>query len=144
MMCSCFFYIFPGYQKYFATPSEARKSKANENSRCSTRESAIDVVSSSKKSLTPACTSTGTMKIRGVTLRDLGRPLTRSKGVILSCYLDSHVVTLEQNCECIESVELTYYCSFQGYKNQLMHMDLSEGGEECNPGGLTSVLVKQI
>ena len=82
-MCSCFFYIFPGYQKYFATPSGLRKGKANENSRCSALESAIDVVSSRKKSLTPACTTTGTMKVRGVTLRDLGRPLTRSKGVIL-------------------------------------------------------------
>jgi hypothetical protein len=45
--------------------------------------------------LTPACTSTGTMKVRGVTLREHGRPLTRSKGVILTCYLDSRVVTLE-------------------------------------------------
>jgi len=110
-MCSCFFFIFPGYQKYFATPSGVREGKANENSRCSALESAIDVVSSRKKSLTPACTSNGTMKVRGVTLRDLGRPLTRSKGVILSCYLDSHVVTLEQNCVCIETVELTYWCS---------------------------------
>jgi len=83
------------------------------------------------------------MKVRGVSLHDLGRPLTRSKRVILSCYLNSHVVTLEQNCVCTETVELTY-CSFQGYKNQLMHLDLSEGGEECNPGELTSVLVKQI
>jgi hypothetical protein len=32
----------------------------------------------------------------------------------------------------------------QGYKNQLMQMDLSEGGEECNPGELTSVHVEQI
>lgn len=82
-----------GYQKYFATPSAVREGKANENSRCSALESAIDVVSSRKNSLTPA----GTVKVRGVSLHDLRRPLTRS------------------------------------YKNQLMHMDLSEGGEECNP-----------
>jgi len=80
-MCSCFFFIFPGHQKYFATPSGEREAKANENFRCSALESAGDVVSSRKKSLTPACTSSGTMKVRGVTLREHGRPLTRSKGV---------------------------------------------------------------
>jgi len=106
-----FSFIFPGYQKYFATPSGVREGKANENFRYSALESAVDVVSSRKKSLTPACTSTGTMKVRGVTFREHGRPLTRSKGVIFSCYLDSCVVTLEQNCVCIETVELTYWCS---------------------------------
>jgi hypothetical protein len=110
-MCSCFIFVFPGYQKYFATPSGVREGKANENYRCSALESAIDVVSLRKKSLTPACTSTGTMKVGGVTLREHGRPLTRSKGVILSCYLDSHVVTLERNCVCTETVKLTYWCS---------------------------------
>lgn len=80
-----------------------REGKANENFRCSALEYSIDEVSSRKKSLTPACTSTGTMKVRGVTLREHGRPLTRSKGVILSCYLDPHVVTLEQNCFCFET-----------------------------------------
>jgi hypothetical protein len=88
-----------------------KEGKTKENFRCSALESAIDVVPSRKKSLTPACTSTGTMKVRGVTLHEHGRPLTRSKEVILSCYLDSHVVTLEQNCVCIETVELTYWCS---------------------------------
>jgi len=106
-----FFLHFPGYQKYFATPSGMKEGKANENFRCSALESAIDIVSSRKKSLTPACTSTGKMKVRGVTLREHGRPLTRSKGVILSCCLDSHVVTLKQNCVCTENVELTYWCS---------------------------------
>ena len=96
---SCSFFIFPGYRKYFASPIGLRKDKANENSRCSALESAVDVVSSRKKSLTPACTSTGTVTVTGVTLREHGRPLTRSKGVILSCYLDSLAVTLEQNCE---------------------------------------------
>jgi len=125
-MCSCFFFIFPGYQKYFATPSGVREGKTNENFRCIALESAIDGVSSRKKSLTPACTSTGTVKVRGVTQREHGRPLTRSKGVILSWYLDSHVVTLEQNCVCIETVELTYWCS------------LSRLQESTHADGLTS------
>jgi hypothetical protein len=51
------------------------------------------------------------MTVRGVTLRQHGRPLTRSERVILSCYLDSHVVTLEYKCACIGTVELTYWCS---------------------------------
>jgi hypothetical protein len=114
---SCFeqsysFFIFSGKQKYFATPNELRKIKDNENLRGSTRKPAFEIVSSREKSVGVTDlfleeTSTGKMAVRGVTLRELGRPLTRSKDLFFSTTLNSYAVIVEEVYVGIATVELT-------------------------------------